>query len=302
MTATEFSPRMKAAARQYSIEYIDTVRYCLIREFFRRLHLCDEAHGLILRGSFLVRLLTDTIGKERSVDLLYIDAPYDISVDDLYRLTEKILTSEQLHSEIELSLLSVQELEEQKCYKGFSINLLGCIGSVKLGFKINIGLNDVLYHEAETTELPPITQDEPSVECLTYPVEEIIAEKLDILLRRFELDRPMRHLYDIYELSYTFDFDGYELQKAVRSTLEHRKNDCNFERLKQIGTLHDDESMLMAWQHFKRINNYGESFETVLTRVLNFLEPIWNSIKQEKRWSREWSATSGRWNDPMYLY
>jgi len=302
MTATEFSPRMKAAARQYSIEYIDTVRYCLIKEFFRRLNLCDEAHGLVLRGSFLVRLLTDTIGKERSVDLLYLDAPYNISVGDMYDLIEKIVTSAPEQSEIELSLLSINELEEQKCYKGFSINLIGCIGSVKLGFKVNIGLDDVLYHEAEMTELPSITEDEPSIECLTYPVEEIIAEKLDILLRRFELDRPMRHLYDIYELSYTFDFDGYELQKAVRSTLEHRKNDCNFERIIQIGTLHDDESMLMAWQHFKRINNYEESFETVLTRVLNFLEPIWNSIKQEKRWSREWSATSGRWNDPMYLY
>lgn len=67
---------------------------------------------------------------------------------------------------------------------------------------------------------------------LTYPLESVIAEKLDAIISLMEFTSRMKDFYDQYYLATAFDFDGRKLQEAIFTTLSNR------------GTLYEKDSVL----------------------------------------------------------
>jgi predicted nucleotidyltransferase component of viral defense system len=49
----------------------------------------------------------------------------------------------------------------------------------------------------------------------TYSLESTVAEKLDVILQRFELTSRMKDFYDIWYISTTFNFDGRQYYQVT---------------------------------------------------------------------------------------
>lgn len=303
MTVTEIINGIKTAAHQSKTEYIDVLRRFFEDEFFRRLSIGEFSKVLILRGGFLVWQLTDFMGiSSRDLDFLLLNGDDDITEKYIYDMVLSIIGSEGENDIIGFECDNVKRLDEVRQYRGFSVGLTGVLGKLRVSFKINIGIGDRLYHQPESMVFPATLSGFSDPEVNVYPVESIISEKLDMLLCRLGLNDCMKHLYDIYLLSRVFDFDGYELQRALTETLKTRNNDSSADALAKLEELTADEYLIQHWRHFSRINNIDATFEEVISRTVRFAEPIWDAIKREGRWQQSWSGVSGRWEDNIYLY
>lgn len=302
MTVREIADSIKTTAHQSATEYIDVLRRFFEDEFLRRMHASGFSDTLILRGGFLVWQLSDfTAIPSRNLDFLLLT---EGKTDEryVYDIVDSIINTESRYELISFECEAVKMLDAVRQYRGFSLSLIGKLGNLRAGFKVNIGIGDKLFHEPEILELPPTVEGFSAIEVNSYPIESIIAEKLDILLRRFGLNDCMKHIYDIYLLSQIFDFDGYELQRAVAETFRTRENDTDYDALDRLNKLADDEYMVQLWRHFSRINNITITYNDVLARTLRFIEPIYTAIGRDGRFKLSWSGIAGRWDDNIYLY
>jgi hypothetical protein len=88
--------------------------------------------------------------------------------------------------------------------------------------QFDIGFGDVVWPEPVAIEFPTILEDfHPRV--IVYPVEAIIAEKFEIMLKLEMLNSRLKDFYDIYNLSFGYNFKGEVLKKSIEKTLQRRQ-------------------------------------------------------------------------------
>lgn len=302
MNCKEISNEIKVFAENYNAKFIDVLRRFFEEEFLRRLQQSDFSETMILRGGFLVWHLTDFSGlPSNDLDFLYVNNE-KINEKQIYSMMKKIVASSSENKEIKFEFNGITELDDLRQYKGYSISVTANLDYMSASFKINIGLGDELFHQPEPLEINSVITEYTNPEVMAYPVESVISEKLELLLERFGLDNCVKHLYDIYLLANTFDFDGFELQRAIGKTLEVRKDDSAEEALSKIRIYAADEHQIQQWRHFTRINDIDLTLDEAVGCVIRFIEPIWNAIKRGGRWQQNWSGLSRRWEDNIYLY
>ncbi len=294
--AKELQELLREYANEKNISYKYVVTYFLQEEFLRRIMNSGYAKLFVLRGSYLVYQMTDFEGR------IPLDLDFVLSeqTDAIENILDEILASDNGEDVVNFSRSEIRPIERQ--YNGYCCQLTGCIGNLKHSFKVNIGAAQELVHEPEELAVPVLLDSFAKPIVNVCSIETVIAEKFDRILRRFELTDCMKDLYDIFILSGTFDFDGYELQRAVSGILSATQNDSGDDRLAQIVILQYDMDFVNRWQHFCRTVGKEISFEDSLNRFEKFLSPIWKSIHKDTAWKLEWSGVSGRWEDEMYLF
>ena len=102
-----------------------------------------------------------------------------------------------------------------------------------------------------------------SISLMVYPLETVIAEKLETILSRSTLNCRMRDFYDIHILyeMYSQEINSLPLSKALTATAEKRES---------IGLLQDTEDILMAvedspdlqalWMEYQKKNTFAKSY------------------------------------------
>ena len=98
---------------------------------------------------------------------------------------------------------------------------------------------------------------------MVYPLETVIAEKLETILSRSTLNCRMRYFYDIHILyeMYSQEINSLPLSKALTATAEKRES---------IGLLQDTEDILMVvedspdlqalWMEYQKKNTFAKSY------------------------------------------
>ena len=75
---------------------------------------------------------------------------------------------------------------------------------------------------AAQSVLLPVLLDFPAPCLLAYPVEAVIAEKLQAMAEHGMVTGRLKDIYDVVALAERLEFDGAELVAAIRTTFESR--------------------------------------------------------------------------------
>ena len=96
--------------------------------------------------------------------------------------------------------------------------------------------------------------------------------------------------------AHAFDFDGAKLQAAIFETLQRRGTPYDRDSFKRVVALADDEDMQKRWKFFlKTIKDDTLEFSFVITEIQTFLEPVFDTIVNEKEWQEQWNFIM-KWN------
>ena len=126
-------------------------------------------------------------------------------------------------------------------------------------------------------------------------LESVIAEKFDAILERMSYTSRMKDFFDLYDLSQRYKFDGRVLQEAILETLRNRGRIFEKDTMQIIQAFQFDASMNTKWNHFCKTVQTNIPFNIVITRIVVFLEPIFNVILKEEEFFGEWTV-DGKWN------
>lgn len=287
--------KLKNKAKASSISYQQCLQLFFQEEFLRRLAGSKYAENFVLKGGLFIYTLTN-FESRATVDVDFLMRGLNNDLARMDEIIAEILTVDTGNDFVTFKAGKAEPIAVQRKYHGVSTQITGYIKNVRVPFNVDIGVGDVIVPNAQRRNIQTQLEGYEKPEILTYSLESTIAEKFDAILQRFELTGRMKDFYDIYYLSWTFDFDGLKLQTAIQETLQNRGTTYEKDSFDRVLSLVDDEDMQTKWRYFLRtLGNPDVEFSSVIAGIDLFLAPVWTAITREEEMQKIWHANSAIW-------
>ena len=287
--------KLKNKAKASGIRYQQCLQLFFQEEFLRKLAASKYAENFVLKGGLFIYTLTN-FESRATVDVDFLMRGLNNDLARMDEIIAEILAVPTGNDFVTFKASKTEPIAVQRKYHGVSTQITGYIKNVRVPFNVDIGVGDVIVPHAERRSIQTQLDGYEKPEVLTYSLESTIAEKFDAILQRFELTGRMKDFYDIYYLSRMFDFDGLKLQTAIQETLLNRGTAYEKDSFDRVIALADDDDMQIKWRYFlKTLGNPELSFETVISGLQDFLEPVWKCILAEEKFLMNWQAINTDW-------
>ena len=163
--------------------------------------------------------------------------------------------------------------------------------------QIDIGFDDIICKKPSVIKYPVIL-DYPQPCLKGYPIESIISEKFEAMIKLGLLNSRMKDFYDIWLLMHQFNYNGLQLTEAIKKTFEHRKTSYPQGKLLFADEIYDEKSdRQVLWKAFLEKQNikYAPIMLSEVAREIEkfLIEPL-ESIKANQQFNKEWKS-SGTW-------
>ena len=146
---------------------------------------------------------------------------------------------------------------------------------------MDITTGDSIYPEAILYGFNKVFENQ-KISLYSYPIETILAEKLEtILSRNITTTRP-RDFYDVYVLN-AKSINQKNLKTALENTCKHRESEKVLKQIPEIIlTIKDSENLKEQWKKYSKKMPYAAdiSFEQVVEKIENLLNLITDGEKK----------------------
>ena len=188
---------IKKSAKLKGVDVPSMQQRFILEEFAKKIGSSPYGDRLILKGGFIVStLLGMDTRTTRDLDVTCRTTIYDIS--EMETIVKKVLKTPS-DSFFEYELADIKQAQKDDENAGFIVSINARKDNISLNLKIDVSNNTLIYPDAIRTTLPSMFNEE-DIKLLSYPLENIIAEKYETTLDRGEFNSRMRDLYDIYFL------------------------------------------------------------------------------------------------------
>lgn len=190
----------------------------------------------------------------------------------------KEIVSIEMDDNAKLSYLGISSIRDEDEYDGFRADIQIEIDNIKEKFHIDIVTGDPITPKEINYKYKPILDDR-YVKLWAYNIETVLAEKIETILSRVELNGRMRDFYDIY-LIYTKDWDNVNLEdfvKAIEKTFY--KREYVSEPLLALDLIMDSDILKERWKSYQKRYEYARNID--FDEILICLEKIINVIVLE---------------------
>ena len=107
-------------------------------------------------------------------------------------------------------------------YGGYTIGLVASFGTIRLPIGVDVTFGDAITPAAESRDFKSLLDDAVSIRLMAYPIETLMAEKLQTILKRGVSTTRPRDFYDLYMLHNRREYDTNVLAQAVKNTFTNR--------------------------------------------------------------------------------
>lgn len=188
---------IKKSAKLKGVDVPSMQQRFILEEFAQKIGSSVYGDRLILKGGFIVStLLGMDTRTTRDLDVTCRTTIYGIS--EMEKIVKKVLDT-PTESFFEYELADIRPAQKDDENAGFIVSINARKENISLNLKIDVSNNTLIYPDAIRTTLPSMFNEE-DIKLLSYPLENIIAEKYETTLDRGEFNSRMRDLYDIYFL------------------------------------------------------------------------------------------------------
>ena len=141
----------------------------------------------------------------------------------------------------------------------------------------------------KTIEVPRLLKAGKHFTYLCYSKENILSENIFEMMKKLELISDMGVYDSINNIIKDQSLSGLHIMEELQAHLEKEPKVLNIKRLEQIKAYKDYGYMRKRWQQYtKRHNAEAEEWEVVLSRILKFVEPVWNALCKNEIFFDDW--------------
>lgn len=266
---------LKELARKETHWHINELRVILALERAIARLQCDAilAEHLVFKGGFVLLKQFESQRFTRDADALAIGAPKAKLQD---RVAKAL--SHDLEDGLWFGDIQVENLEEQGKYGALRFDAAFQIGEPekrklhKLSrVHIDIGFGDEIVAEIKKEWMPLLFPFEEPISWRIYPLEQIIAEKLETLFSRGSTSSRARDIYDLIHLLPRAENNGTLLQ-SIAKTFDNRNTPLPELFVEEAGSF-DLTVLKAAWPGVRVLEN-KIPFEEAWRLLMNSLKEI----------------------------
>ena len=262
--------KIRSLAEKKNLKSQEVLQIYFFERFLERLSKSEYKNNFVIKGGFLISSLIG-IENRTTMDMDSTVKGIALKEEKIKEIVEKIINI-NVEDGIKFEIKDIIYIREEDEYENFRISLIAKVGKTKNPMKLDLTTGDAITPREIEYAYPCIFSQE-DIKIMAYPLETILAEKYETIIRRNITTTRMRDFYDIYTL-YKLKKDeiNYEiLKEAVERTSDKRGSHEIMQDYEEIiEDIKEDSYLRSLWEVYLSENKYiGDlTFDKVVDVVI----------------------------------
>ena len=248
--------KIRSLAKKKNLKSQEVLQIYFFERFLERLSKSQYKNNFVIKGGFLISSL---IGVENrtTMDMDTTIKGIPLKEEKIKEIVEEIINI-NIDDGIIFEIQDISYIREEDEYENFRISLIANVGKTKNPMKLDLTTGDAITPgEIEYTYPCIFTQED--IKIMAYPLETILAEKYETIIRRNIATTRMRDFYDLYtiyklkkdEIDYKILKEAIERTSYKRGSQEIMKD---YEEI--IEDIKEDSYLKSLWEVYLSENKY----------------------------------------------
>lgn len=239
-------------SKEVGIEPYVLIRKHMMERFLERVSKSKYNSSFILKGGMLVSAFVG-IEARATMDIDTTIKGVSVTATEMERMITEI-SNIDLEDNLKFRIKKVSEIMDEAEYSGIRFSMDAVLDGAVIPLKIDISTGDVITPREISYSYKLMLEDR-TIPIMTYPVETVLAEKLETVISRSITNTRMRDFYDIHLLLQSQRIDDDTLGLALERTAKKRGS---------LNLLENAENVLKAVKYSddmkKMWNTYQKKF------------------------------------------
>ncbi len=248
--------KIRSLAKKKNLKSQEVLQIYFFERFLERLSKSKYKNNFVIKGGFLISSLIG-IENRTTMDMDTTIKGIPLKEEKIKEIVEEIINI-NVDDGIKFEIKDISYIREEDEYKNFRISLIANVGKTKNPMKLDLTTGDAITPgEIEYTYPCIFTQED--IKIMAYPLETILAEKYETIIRRNIATTRMRDFYDLYtiyklkkdEIDYKILKEAIERTSYKRGSQEIMKD---YEEI--IEDIKEDSYLKSLWEVYLSENKY----------------------------------------------
>jgi predicted nucleotidyltransferase component of viral defense system len=265
--AMSFKARIRNIAKEKGLPAQVILQNYMFERFLERLSKSEYKDKFIIKGGMLIAALVG-LDNRATMDLDTTVKNYKLNSESITKAINDICHVE-LEDEVDFTMSGLNQIRDDDVYGGYRVSINADYENINIPMHIDVTTGDIITPKEIMYQFK-MNFAEGVINILSYNIETVLAEKVETILRRGELNTRPRDFYDVYVLTKTQRFDQSIFAEALRGTAEHRKSMHIFNNiLKRVKEIQASETLKSRWERYTIDYNYakGISYDGVIVEI-----------------------------------
>ena len=254
-------------SKEVDIEAHVLIRKYMMERFLERVSSSKYNGSFILKGGMLVSAFVG-VEARATMDIDTTIKGIPVTMVDMERTITEI-SNIDLDDNVKFRIKKVSEIMDEAEYSGIRFSMEAVLDGAVIPLKIDISTGDVITPREMAYSYKLMFEDR-TIPIMTYPIETVLAEKLETVISRSITNTRMRDFYDIHILLKSQKINADILALALERTAKKRGNLNLLENAESVlKIVKSDEDMKRLWNIYQKKFKYagGYTWDEVIYSV-----------------------------------
>lgn len=245
-------------SKEVGIEAHVLIRKYMMERFLERVSSSKYNGSFILKGGMLVAAFVG-VEARATMDIDTTIKGIPVTMVDMERIITEI-SNIDLEDNVKFRIKKVSEIMDEAEYSGIRFSMDALLDGAVIPLKIDISTGDVITPREMAYSYKLMFEDR-TIPIMTYPIETVLAEKLETVISRSITNTRMRDFYDIHILLKSQNIDSDILALALERTAKKRGNFNLLENAESVlKVVKSDEDMKRLWDIYQKKFKYAGEY------------------------------------------
>lgn len=245
-------------SKEVGIEAHVLIRKYMMERFLERVSSSKYNGSFILKGGMLVAAFVG-VEARATMDIDTTIKGIPVTMVDMERTITEI-SNIDLDDNVKFRIKKVSEIMDEAEYSGIRFSMDALLDGAVIPLKIDISTGDVITPREIAYSYKLMFEDR-TIPIMTYPIETVLAEKLETVISRSITNTRMRDFYDIHILLKSQNINADILALALERTAKKRGNFNLLDNAESVlKIVKSDEDMKRLWNIYQKKFKYAGEY------------------------------------------
>lgn len=267
---------IKNLAKEKNISAQLVMQNFMLERLLERISISKYQENFILKGGFLIAAIVG-LDTRATMDMDATIKGIPVNEEMIHNMFEDICRIE-LNDDVTFSFRSIGEIREGDEYTGYRVHLTANYSPMSVPLKLDITTGDKITPREVKYSFKLLLEDR-NISIFAYNLETVLAEKLETIISRGDLNTRPRDYYDVYILR-KLQFNNINLQllkQALIATSQKRNSyDVVLNYKYILDVVKNSQVMKEQWQAYHKNFEYAKDvdFEDACETVVHIMDEI----------------------------
>ena len=267
MNSMQLKDKLKNISKEKNIDFNTLLRLYMYDRFLERLSKSKYRDNFILKGGFYLSTLFG-VEKRSTMDIDTALRNANFDEETIVKMIKEIISIE-LDDNAKLKYAGIALIRDEDEYGGFRVTIEVKYESIKQSFHIDIATGDPITPKEIRYKYLPLLRDD-YIDLYAYNMETLLAEKIETILSRLELNGRTRDFYDIY-LIYKKEWKNINInhfRKAINKTFT--KREYSGDPSEALDIIKNSDILKERWNKYRK--NFSYAKDVKFNEIIDCLE------------------------------